>query len=181
MIPVLHLLANTEEAGGIASLGLDWKAIVIQGFTFLVFLLIVKKFALSKIVGVLEDRRKTIEGSLDKAEELTKQNEEAEARVSALLHDARKEAEVVIDKSHEEAGSIIQEAQDAASAKAKKIIADGLVQIDQQVVKAQEQLKKDTLELVAQATSALLSETVDAKKHESLITKALTEHKKDKK
>ena len=178
---VINLMATTEEAGGIGALGLDWKAIIIQGFTFLVFLLIVKKFALSKIVKVLEDRRKTIEGSLDKAEELTKQNTEAEKRVNALLHDARKEAETIIGKSHEEAGSIIMEAQGVASKRAEKIIADGLVQIDQQVVKAQEQLKKDTLELVAQATSALLGEKVDVKKHEILIAKALADHTDQKK
>ncbi len=51
-------------------------------------------------------------------------------------------------------------------------------QIDQQVVKAQDQLKKDTLELVAQATAALIGETVDIKKHESLVTKVLDDHSK---
>lgn len=178
MLPILHILATTEEPAGIAALGLDWKAIIAQGVTFLIFLLIVKKFAFSKVVGVLEERRVKIEDSLDKAEELTHQNEAAEKRVNELLHQARKEAEEIIGKSHEEAGSIIQEAQDAAGAKAKKIIADGMAQIEQQVVKAQDQLKKETLELVAQATSALLSETVDAKKHEALITKALSSAKK---
>lgn len=178
MLVPLSILANTEEAGGIAALGLDWKAVVIQGVTFLVFILIIKKFALGKIVNVLEERRKTIEGSLDKAEELTKQNEEAEKRVNELLHQARKESEIVIAKGHEEAGSIIKEAQDTASKKAEKIITDGLAQIDQQVVKAQDQLKKDTLELVAQATAALIGETVDIKKHESLVTKVLDDHSK---
>lgn len=181
MLVPLSILANTEEAGGIAALGLDWKAVVIQGVTFLIFILIIKKFALGKIVNVLEERRKTIEGSLDKAEALTKQNEEAENRVNELLQQARKDSEIVIAKGQEEAGSIIKEAQDTASKKAEKIIADGLAQIDQQVVKAQEQLKKDTLELVAHATTALLGETVDVKKHESLITKALVDHADQKK
>lgn len=181
MTSILNLIASTEEAGGISALGLDWKAVVIQGITFLVFLLIIKKFALGKIVGVLEDRRKTIEESLDKAEELTKRNIESQKQVDALLHDARKEAEMIIEKTNSEAGSIIKEAQDNATSKAKKIIADGMIQIDNQVEKAQEQLKKDTLELVAQATSALLAEKVDVKKHEALINKALSDYKKDKK
>ncbi|MCB9823221.1 F0F1 ATP synthase subunit B [Candidatus Nomurabacteria bacterium] len=181
MLGVFNILASTEESGGIAALGLDWKAVVIQGVTFLIFILIIKKFALAKIVNVLEDRRKTIESSIDKAEELTKQNEEAEKRVNELLHQARKEAELIIGKGHEEAGSIIKEAQDTASKKAEKIIADGLAQIDQQVLKVQDQLKKDTLELVAQATTALIGETVDVKKHESLIAKAITDHNNNKK
>lgn len=177
MIHIVSIIASTEEAGGIGALGLDVKAIIAQAVTFLLFLWIVKKFALGKIVATLEERRTKIDESLNKAEELTKQNDEAEKRVNELLHQARKEAEEVIARGHEEAGSIVQEAQDAAEAKAKKIIADGMAQIDQQVLKAQDELKKQTLDLVSQATSALLGETVDAKKHEALIVKALKESK----
>lgn len=177
MIQILTQLASTAEPEGIAALGIDPWAILAQGVTFLLFLFLIKKFALGKIVTTLEQRRTAINDSLDKAEALTKQNDEAERRVNELLHEARKEAEEVIAMSHEEAGSIVQEAQDAAEAKAKKIITDGMAQIDQQVIKAQEELKKQTLELVSQATSALLGETVDAKKHEALVTKALKESK----
>lgn len=177
MIQILTQLASTAEPEGIAALGIDPWAILAQGATFLLFLFLIKKFALGKIVTTLEQRRTAINDSLDKAEALTKQNDEAERRVNELLHEARKEAEEVIAMSHEEAGSIVQEAQDAAEAKAKKIITDGMAQIDQQVIKAQEELKKQTLELVSQATSALLGETVDAKKHEALVTKALKESK----
>jgi F-type H+-transporting ATPase subunit b len=181
MIQILTILANTapaEEAQGIAALGIDPLAILAQGATFLLFFLIIKKFAFGKVVDTLEKRRKTIEQSLDKAESLTKQNEEAEVRVNELLHQARKDAEEIINKSHEEAGAIVQEAEEKAGVKAEKIVADGKIQIEQQVIKAQEQLKKDTLELVSLATSALLGEKVDAKKHEALVKKALSESKK---
>jgi len=179
MTQIFTVLAATDETAGIAALGIDPLAILIQGFTFLVFLFLVKKFAFGKVVTILEERRIKIEESIDKAEELTKQNEEAEKRVNALLHDARKQAEEVISKSREEAGSIVQEAQNNAEVKAKKIIADGMAQIDNQVAKAQGEIKKETLSLVAEATAALLGEKVDAKKHEALIKKALVASDKD--
>jgi F-type H+-transporting ATPase subunit b len=178
MIHVLSLLAATEESQGIAALGIDPLAILAQGATFLLFFFLIKKFALTKIVKTLEDRRVTIEGSLDKAEELTKQNEEAEKRVNALLLDARKESEDIINKSHEEAGSIITAAEDKAGEKAEKIIADGKAQIEQQVSKAQELLKKETLSLVAAATETVLSKKVDAKTDAKLIEDALKEVQK---
>ncbi len=179
MIHTLTLLANTasEEAQGIAALGLSPWAILAQGVTFLVFFVLIKKFALGKIVDTLETRRKTIESSLDKAEELTKQNEEAEQRVNVLLSEARKEAEEIVSKSREEAGAIVADAEKAAGDKAEKIIADGKLQIEAEVVKAREALKKETLGLVAQATEAVLGEIVDAKKSEALIKKALKENK----
>lgn len=177
MINILTVLAATEESQGIAALGLNPWTILAQGATFLVFFILIKKFALGKIVDTIEERRKTIEGSLDKAEELNKQNEEAEKRVNALLGEARKESEDIINKSREEAGAIVADAETAAVAKAEKIIADGKLQIEAEVLKAREALKKETLSLVAQATEAVLGEAVDAKKSEALIKKALKEGK----
>lgn len=175
----MTLMAATEgaEPQGIAALGLSPFAILAQGVTFLVFFLLIKKFALGKIVDTIETRRKTIEESLDKAEELNKQNEEAEKRVNALLSDARKEAEDIVNKSREEAGAIVADAENAAVTKAEKILADGKLQIEAEVVKAREALKKETLGLVAEATAAVLGESVDAKKNEALIKKALEESK----
>lgn len=179
MLDIITVFAATEaaEPEGIAALGLNPWTILAQGATFLVFFILVKKFALSKIVDTLEARRKTIESSLDKAEKLNKQNEEAEERVNALLSEARKEAEDIVGKSREEAGTLIADAESAAAAKAEKIIADGKLQIEAEVVKAREALKKETLGLVAQATEAVLGEAMDTKKSEALIKKALKETK----
>ncbi|HMS31177.1 MAG TPA: F0F1 ATP synthase subunit B [Candidatus Saccharibacteria bacterium] len=178
MIEILTILASTEtaEPQGIAALGLNFWTIIAQGATFLVFFLIIKKFAFGKIVDTLETRRKTIESSLDKAEELSRQNKEAEQRVAGLLSEARKEAEEVIDMSREEAGAIVADAESSAVTKAEKIIADGKLQIEAEVVKAREALKKETLSLVAEATAAVLGESVDVKKSEALIKKALKEN-----
>ena len=170
---ILNLFAAAEEAQGIAALGIDPLAILAQGATFLLLFFIIKKFALGKIVTTLEDRRKSIEGSLEKAEELTKQNEEAEKRVNDLLGEAHKEAEEIVNKGREEAGAVIAEAENTAATKAEKIIADGKLQIEAEVLKAREALKMETLGLVAQATEAVLEQSVDAKKHEALIKKAL--------
>jgi F-type H+-transporting ATPase subunit b len=171
------LLAATEHAAkepeGIAALGIDPLAIIAQGATFLLLFFIIKKFALGKVVKTLEDRRTTIEGSLDKAEELTRKNAEAEQRVNALLGEARKEAEDIVGKGRAEATSLLAEAETSAVSKAEKIIADGKLQIEAEVVKAREALKKETLGLVAEATAAVLGESVDAKKNEALIKKAL--------
>jgi F-type H+-transporting ATPase subunit b len=179
MMNIVQLLASAEptESQGIAALGLSPLAILAQGVTFLIFFLLVKKFALGKIVDTIETRRKTIEESLNKAEELNKQNEEAEKRVNSLLSEARKESEEIIKKSREEASAVITDAEKIAGEKAEKIIADGKLQIEAEVLKAREALKKEMLGLVAQATEAVLGEAVDSKKSESIIRKALEETK----
>lgn len=179
MIHILTVLASTEpaESQGIAALGIDPWAILAQGVTFLLLFIIIKKFALGKIVNTLEERRKTIESSLEKAEELNRQNEEAEKRVNALLGEARKEAEDIMGKSREEAAVVVADAEKSAVEKAEKIVAEGKLQIEAEVIKAREALKKETLGLVAETTAAVLSESVDSKKNETLIKKALQETK----
>jgi len=158
MMNIVQLLASAEpaESQGIAALGLSPLAILAQGVTFLIFFLLVKKFALGKIVDTIETRRKTIEESLNKAEELNKQNEEAEKRVNSLLSEARKESEEIIKKSREEASAVITDAEKTAGEKAEKIIADGKLQIEAEVLKAREALKKETLGLVARRVNLLL-------------------------
>ena len=173
MTQITTLLAATEEAQGIAALGIDPLAILAQGTTFVLFFFILKKFAFSKIVTTLEQRRETIEGSLDKAQELNRKNQEAEERIAELLSTARKEAEEAVTKGRKESASIIAAAEGLAAAKAEKIVAEGRLQIEAEVIKARETLKKETLELVAMATSTLLEEKIDAKKNESLIKNAL--------
>lgn len=166
-----------EEVEGIAALGLDPLAILAQGATFVLLFFILKKYALGPIVSTLEDRRKTIEGSLDKAEELAKKNQEAEKNINALLTSARNEAAEIVNNSKKEATTIIKSAEDTAGAKAEKIIADGRAQIASDIERAREELKNETLQLVARATSILIDEKVDAHKNEQLIKKALEEDK----
>lgn len=180
MMNFLTVLASAggEETQGLAALGIDPIVVLAQGVTFIIFFLVVKKMAFGPIVKTLEKRRKTIDESLEKAEELNQKNAEAEQRVAALLQDARKESEVIITKGKEESANIIKEAEDAAGKRAEKIVEDGKLQIQNEVEKAREALKKETLGLVAQATSVLLDEKVDAAKNEALIKKALAESKK---
>lgn len=167
----------SEEPQGIAALGIDPWALLAQGVTFLILVWLLKKFAFKKIVDILEQRRIAVEESLDKADELTKKNEAAEKRVNSLLHKAREESESIISKSHEEAGAIIQGAEDNAGVKAERIIKDGEARIEAEIGKARQELKKEMLNLVTQATSVVLGDAVDSKKNEALVKKALKDSK----
>ena len=59
--------------------------------------------------------------------------------------------------------------------KAEKIVEDGRKQIQSDVSKAHDELKKQTLQLVAAATEAVLQEKIEESKDHALIKKAITE------
>ncbi len=176
----VQFAAEAKHAGGIAVLGIDGKTLIIQIVTFALVFIILKKYAFGPIIKSLETRYEKIESSLTHAEKLEQTNKQAEARAQKLLRDARKEAEDVINKGHEEAGSLVKQAEDQAGEKAAKIIKDGEARIAGEIVKAREALKKETLGLVAQATSVLLEKEIDVKQSEKLVHKALLENAGDK-
>ena len=164
---------KAEEASGVAVLGINPIAIVLQATTFLILFLIIKKFALSKIVANLDDRRKTIEEGLANAHEIEVQKEALVKENEAQMAAARKEADNVIGKSHEEAGAIVTEAQERANKQADEIVAKAKAQAVAEQEKARKELKTEILGLVTDATESVLDEKIDSAKDKELIKKSL--------
>ena len=52
---------EADSASGIAALGFDAKAFIIQLITFLIVLFVLKKYVFGRVVELLEKRRETIE------------------------------------------------------------------------------------------------------------------------
>lgn len=166
-----------ESSGGISSLGLDPKLLILQIVSFVIVFWVLKRYAFGPIIKMLDERYQKIEGSISHAEELEETNKQAEANARKLLQEARKQAEEVINRGHEEAGAIINQAETQAGERAAKIIKDGENRIAGEVTKAQAELKKETLGLVAQATGILLEKKVDLQTNDKLIKQALEESK----
>ena len=70
---------------------------------------------------------------------------------------------------------MITEAEDKAKARAEHVVKDARAQLDVDVRKAREALKKQTVELVALATEKIVKEKLDERKDASLIKDALQE------
>lgn len=87
--------------------------------TLVVLYLILSRLALPRIASVLADRAGTITGDLEKAEELKRKAEEAEAAYNRALADARAEAQRVVAEAKAE----LQREIDEATARAEAEIA----------------------------------------------------------
>ncbi len=171
-----HESTGAEEHGsetGAAVLGIDPLAIALQAGTFLILFIIIQKFALSKIVHNLSERRKTIEEGLKNAEDIEVQKAEVERKNEDALRAARKEAEDVIAKGHEEAGAIVADAQDRANRQAEDIVEKAKQQAFVEADKVRKALKSEMLGLVADATESVLDEKMTDSKDQQLIEKAL--------
>jgi F-type H+-transporting ATPase subunit b len=171
-VPVLPLTHFAAE-GGLAALGLNVQSFVFQLITFVIVLLILRAFVYKKLVATLEDRRNTVETSIEQAAETERKLKEAETTISGMLTEARTQADEIVAAGHKEVSKMVEEAETKAAKRAEHIVADAKAQMDVEVGKAREQLKAETLHLVALATEQIISKKLDAKQDTSLISDAL--------
>lgn len=163
----------SDSAGGLAALGLDWKAFLFQLITFVIVLLILRKFVFGKLVATLDARQKAVNDSINNARQTETKLKEAETTIASMMADARQEAETVIAASHKEAAQMIEAAEAKAAKRAEHIVAEAKNHLDVEIAKARESLKKETAQLVMAATEQVIREKLDAAKDGKLVDAAV--------
>jgi F-type H+-transporting ATPase subunit b len=165
--------AEEAEASGIAALGFDLKAFIIQLVTFLLIFYILKRFAFGRIVDLLEKRRQTIEDGVTLSAKMAQEKEKLDKEVARLRAEARRESEQLLDDTKAQAIAILKEAETNAAERANQIIEEARAKIDDETARARRNLEKEMVDLVVEATEAVTREKLDAKKDGVLITEAL--------
>lgn len=171
--------AATEKAeataSGIGALGLNVQGFLFQLITFVMVLLLLRKFVYGKLVATLEARRAAVIESLDSAKEAAIELQKTNERTAELLKEAQKEAAGIVALAHTEASSVIEEAETKAGKKAEHLIASAEARLEQDIAAARKQLRTDVLGLVTKATEQILQAKVDSAADAKLIEKAVKE------
>jgi F-type H+-transporting ATPase subunit b len=173
MLQTLQIFGDSSS--GIGALGVDGQAFLIQLITFVLVILILRRWAVKPILKILNERRETIEKGVKLGEQLQKDQAALEAKIAAELHKTRAQADKIIAEAQVAGRQAIQEAEEAARTKAEGLITQASERIKQDTALARKRLEKDVASLVSEATEAIIHEKVDAKKDASLIDRALKE------
>lgn len=160
-----------------ASLGIDWKMLILQGVAFIVFVIVMAKWVMPPLVKAVDDRQNKIEESTKAAESAEKNAKKAEENIERQLATARKDAAEILATAHDEAVATLEKAQTKAKESAEHIAKNAHDQIEKDIVAARETLRKDTVELVALATEKVVGATVTKSVDSKLIEKSLEEVK----
>lgn len=164
---------ETTSKEGFAALGFDPKAFIIQLITFLLVFYILKRFVFDRVVAMLEARREAVEEGLRLTTEMQAERDKLEQEVVKARRQSRKDADEVLAQTHERAGAIIKEAEDRAQAKAEATMEDTKKRIAEETARARRKLEAEVVDLVIDATEAVTSERLDAKKDAKLLQEAL--------
>lgn len=162
-----------ESGGGLSALGLNVQSFFFQLITFVIVLVILRKFVFGKLVATLDARQKAVDDTIKHARAAEEKLAGAEKTIAGLLQDARKDADEIVSASHKEAAQMVEAAEAKAAKQAEHIVKEAKAQMDVELTKARGILKKDTAHLVALATEHIIGEKLDQTKDAKLIASAL--------
>lgn len=167
--------AQAEKADLFGALGIDWRLLVLQTIAFIILLLILRKWVYPPLVAALDKRDKDLRTAEKAAQSARDNADKAEKMTNELMRKARAEASDIVAAARAEASQVIEAASQKATAKSEAIVQAAQEDIAKELASARQQLHDQTLELVAEATAAVLGEKLDIKKDARLIDKALKE------
>lgn len=164
-----HFASTDTPASGLGAFNLNMKSFLFQLATFVIVLLVLRRWVFPKITATLEARRKTLEESLVKAKETEEALTRAEAKSSQIIAQARDQADQALADANNQAKDIIAKAEATADAQAKRLIEEASQRLGQEHLKLQEQLRNELTDLVITTTEKVLQQKVDQVEDRRLI------------
>lgn len=164
-------------SGSISAFNLNLKSFLFQLMTFVIVLLVLRRWVLPKLVNTLEQRRETLEKSLVQAKETEEALARAEVRAEEILARARSQADESLRTAKKTAEGIIADAEAAAAKRSQMIIKEVETQLLQEKNNLRLELRAELADLVAFAVEKIIRQKLNASIDRSLIERTLQEVK----
>ena len=141
--------------------------------TFLILLLILKKFAWKPILDSVSQREEGIKDALASAEEAKKDMQNLQANNEQLLKEARAERDAMMKEAREIKDKMIADAKDEAKDVAAKLIQNAQTSIEQEKQAALSELKHQVAELSIGIAETVVKKELSAKKDQLKLVEDL--------
>ena len=140
-----------------------------QTIAMIVFVWFCMKFIWPPVIGALEARRKEIADGLAAAERGQHEQELAEKRAAEHIKEAKGQASEIITQAQKRAGEIVEEAKGDAKTEADRIVTGANAEIEQEINRAREHLRKEVVSLAIAGAEKVLKREVDKDAHASTL------------
>ena len=144
-------LANSLVTPAVGTL--FWSA-----FIFLLFFLLLAKFAWKPILNAVKARDEMIRGSLESAEKAREEMLKLNSDNEMILRKAREERELILKEAREVRDKLISEAKGKATEEAEKLIEKARTSIENEKLKALSEIHEQVATLSVDIASKLLGE-----------------------
>jgi F-type H+-transporting ATPase subunit b len=137
--------------------------------TFLVVLLVLKKFAWPQLLASLDEREKRISDALAAAEQARQEAEEVLREHRQKLAAAEEEARKIVAAAREAGANVRQTIVSQAREEAERMLDQARTSIESEKRAAIAELRRETANLAVQAAGVLIDANLDDEKNRGLV------------
>ena len=145
--------------------------------TFLVLVFLLNRFAWKPLLKALDDRKATIEKSVEDAKRATAELQQVQEESARLLAQARGEAAGIVTRSRADADRFREEMRHKAQEDAAAIVKNAEKEIQLETARALAQIRTEAVDLSVAIASKLLRRNISAADNEALIQDAIGQYK----
>lgn len=151
------------------ALGLNLPFFLVQVVNLIIVYVVVAKWIVGPISGLLEKRRATISQGLEDAREAADARANAEKEAEKILAEAQAKAASLVREATERAEAAGRDVKTVAEAEAGKAREKALVEVEEERNRILGDLRGQVAALSIAATQKLVGETLDEKRQHTLI------------
>jgi len=172
VLPALGWAASEGGHGGGGLINLD-KSLIIQGINFLILLFLLQRLLYKPLIAKMSERTEAIRRSLEEAQharaEAARQQEENADRLRAAHAEAASIRAAALKEAAEEQRKLV----DAARAEAARLVASARAQMDADIRRAREELRREVADLAIGVAEKLISKSLDDADHRRIVAEAV--------
>ena len=141
--------------------------------SFLVVLILLKKFAWKPILTMLKEREDGIQNALDSAKKAKEEMAALQSNNERILNEAKAERDALMKDAREIRETMINEAKSKAAAEAERLMAAARENINNEKMAAITELKNQVATLSMEIAEKILKEELSSQDKQKTLVKAL--------
>ena len=143
--------------------------LIAQVLAFTILIWLVNKHLWGPLSAVLDARQKKIADGLAASEKGLQEQEMAEKRAEEVVNEAKQQAAEIIAKAKSRDTQMVDEAKAKAAEEAERIMVGAQAEIDQEVNRAKDGLRKQVSALAVAGASKIVGKEIDANVHKNAL------------
>jgi F-type H+-transporting ATPase subunit b len=174
VLPRLALAAEGggEHGGGGGLISVD-KSLIVQFVNFFILLFILQRLLYKPFLAKMAERTAAIKTSLEEAQAVRAEAARAQEENEARLRQAHAEAAVIREQALREAAEESRKHIAAAQAQARKLVDDTKAQLDAEVRRARDELRREVSDLAIAVAEKLVHRTLREDDHRRIVSEAI--------
>jgi F-type H+-transporting ATPase subunit b len=142
---------------------------------FTIAMIILAKLAFPRITAALDRRQHAIEESIDAAERVRQEADQLLAEYRERLHDARRQAEEIVDRARKTAEIHERDAQAETVRRREQLMEQTRRDIESETRRAIDEIRREVADLTVLATEKVTRKTLTEEDQRRLVEDALSE------